>query len=109
MPGKINRVDERTLRELFNRMYWDDIQAGKYLLFPLEENHPSPPLAGEPFCTRSQMIEYKDARGKRVARCHRYLRPDGTIGLSGRPDPKSVAIGEDLFILDSGLQKAPRR
>ena len=57
----------------------------------IEENHPSSPLAKEPFCTRSQMIALRVPSSQRVvARVHRYLRPDGTIGLSGLPDPKGL-------------------
>jgi len=29
-----------------------------------------------------------------VARVHRYLRPDGRVGLSGRPDPREM-LGDD--------------
>ena len=44
---------------------------------------------GVPVGTRSQMVVYEDAHGF-VALAHRYLRPDGTVGAHGRPDPKSV-------------------
>ena len=56
----------------------------------MKENHPSPQPASEPFCTRSQMISYMDAQGTEIARVHQYLRPDGTIGGSGKPDPKRM-------------------
>lgn len=53
--------------------------------------HPSPPAASEPFCTWSQEVSYIDpTTNEEVARAHRYLRPDGTIGASGLPDPKRV-------------------
>lgn len=35
------------------------------------------------------MIAYYDAEAK-LAIAHRYLRPDGRLGASGRPDPKWV-------------------
>lgn len=56
----------------------------------MKEKHPSPQPASEPFCTRSQMVSYLDSTGVEVARVHQYLRPDGTIGGSGRPDPKRL-------------------
>jgi hypothetical protein len=43
-----------------------------------------------PFCTRSQLISYLDDAGQEVARVHQYLQPDGTLGASGRPDPKRL-------------------
>jgi hypothetical protein len=47
------------------------------------------PLATEPPGTRSQMVAYFDGR-QRVALVHRYLRPDGSVGASGMPDPKEL-------------------
>ena len=54
------------------------------------DNHPSPPLADEPVCTKSQLVAYLNQFGKKVALVHQYVRIDGTIGASGRPDPKEV-------------------
>jgi hypothetical protein len=39
--------------------------------------------------------------GEKVAGVHQYLRPDGTIGLSGRPDPKEVYIDGVLYIIET--------
>ena len=47
------------------------------------------PLAREPYCTRSQIVRYYDG-AHQVAVVHQYMRPDGTIGAWGRPDPKAV-------------------
>ena len=52
------------------------------------DRHPSQPRAGEPVCTRSQLVTYVDVQGQRVAIVHQYLRQDGTLGASGLPDPK---------------------
>ena len=88
------------LRRLFNDLYYADIRAGKYLEFIKEQNHPASPLADEPYCTKSQIVSYEDREtGVQVARAHRYKRPDGTIGLSGRPDPKSVRVGDIVYRL----------
>ena len=66
----------------------------------LSEGHPSPPLAKEPECTRSQLLGYFDSANTEVARAHRYLRPDNTTGLSGLPDPKLVVDAGVLYYLD---------
>ena len=62
------------------------------------DKHPSPPRADEPICTRSQIIAYLDAEGRRVAVVHQFVRQDGSIGASGRPDPKMLLHeGETLL------------
>jgi hypothetical protein len=32
-----------------------------------------------------------------VAVMHQYLRPDGTIGASGQPDPKRLVVEGDVW------------
>lgn len=66
----------------------------------LWERHPARPKANEPFCTQSQIISYV-AGGLEIARAHRYIRPDGTLGASGKPDPKALFDGKTLFVLKS--------
>jgi hypothetical protein len=39
---------------------------------------------------------------KKVAVAHQYLRPDGTLGASGRPDPKAIFSEDVLYIIDPG-------
>jgi hypothetical protein len=41
----------------------------------------------EPLDTRSQSVPYF-LMGVKIALCHQYLRPDGSFGASGLPDPK---------------------
>jgi len=43
----------------------------------------------EPPGTRSQSVPYY-LMGVKIAVCHQYLRPDGSLGASGLPDPKLV-------------------
>jgi hypothetical protein len=63
---------------------------GTFSVLVVREGHPSPTKSGEPFCTRSQMLAYMNTSGHRMALVHQYLRPDGTIGASGQPDPKKM-------------------
>lgn len=79
------------MRQRFNKaQFVERVNAGALTSTTLEDRHPSLPGANEPFCTRSQMISYRDPDGNELARAHQYLRPDGTIGASGRPDPKRL-------------------
>lgn len=89
------------LRQLFNeRRILEETRAGRLNVRILRDGHPSPPLADEPFCTKSQLLGYYDQDGKEIARAHQYLRTDGTIGAHGRPDPKKVVHEGVLYFLD---------
>lgn len=74
--------------------------SGELTEFVQRSGHPSSPLAGEPYCTKSQEVSYHDSTGLKVAIAHRYLRADGTIGLSGKPDPKFVVHNGVRYHLD---------
>jgi len=87
-------VTPAELRRRFNDGdYWQRAEAGEFRQVVVRDGHPSPDLSGEPYCTRSQIIEYRRATGHKIAKVHRYLRPDGTIGGSGKPDPKVLVEG----------------
>lgn len=76
---------------MFNEgKYLERAKAGEFTEKVIADNHPSKPKAKEPFCTRSQIVDYIGHRGHTVVRFHRYLRPDGTLGASGLPDPKVI-------------------
>ena len=96
----IRRVDDTTLRYMFNTLKCvERAEEGLLIAIIVDDRHPSAPLAREPFCTHSQMISYLDRSGNEVARAHQYLRPDNTIGLSGKPDPKRVFLNGTLYLL----------
>ncbi len=97
-PPQLKRVTPGELRRMFNRgRYAERADEGEFTIQTWRDGHPSPPRSGEPFCTRSQILAFKDALGKRVAIVHRYLRPDGTLGASGKPDPKELVVGGVLY------------
>lgn len=84
-------VDEWTLRKLFNAGdYPGRANRRELTKKTLSQKHPAEPLANEPVCTLSQLIGYLDTRSVIVATCHQYKRKDGTIGLSGKCDPKML-------------------
>ena len=63
----------------------------------LKEGHPAPEKSRQPYCTRSQIIAYVDADNNEAALVHQYLRPDGTLGASGKPDPKRMTVGDVIY------------
>jgi hypothetical protein len=55
----------------------------------LLKSDPVRPGHHQPIGTKSEMVPYR-LNGKQIAICHRYRRPDGTLGASGLPDPKML-------------------
>lgn len=97
----IRRVTPAELRRLFNDGgYWNRAKSGKLTEKLYREGHPSPSKSGEPPCTRSQILAYFDENGRQVAIVHQYLRKDGSLGASGRPDPKKLFHDDVLYLLE---------
>ena len=67
----------------------------KVLTNPQARRHPEPPG------TRSQVIRYSDQNGNWFVEVHQYLRPDGRLGASGKPDPKRLKISGTIYIAKS--------
>jgi hypothetical protein len=90
------------LRRMFNEgRYRERVEEGELAAFVQSNRHPAPSF--EPFCTVSQTVHYYTRTvplPQKVAVVHQYLRPDGTLGASGRPDPKAIIQGDTMYILD---------
>lgn len=92
-------VSPRALREMFNDGDYDGrVATGELQRRVVSDRHPSSPQANVPYCTRSQLVQYQDGSGTEVATCHQYLQPDGTLGASGRPDPKRLFKDGILYV-----------
>lgn len=88
------------IRRLFNDGdFWGRVQRGEFTEVLVAESHPSPPHASLPACTRSQIVAYFDEQGVKVALVHQYLRPDGSLGASGKPDPKKLLLDGTLHVV----------
>jgi hypothetical protein len=98
----IKRVTVAELRELFNREILPKVSKGELIEIVRSEGTPQQ-RANQPAGTRSQIVEYFGSAGghlEKVAIVHRYLRPDGSLGGSGKPDPKRI--------LHDGIMFAPQ-
>ena len=73
------------------------LQRGELTPHLIKSGHPARPLAREPYCTQSQIVQYREPNGVAVALVHQYLRRDGTIGLSGLPDPKRLYLPHEII------------
>lgn len=69
------------------------------------ESHRLPPPKGEPSCTRSQIVVYYSEKGEFVALAHRYVRPDGTLGASGLPDPKRMRLKNKIIATRTKIER----
>jgi hypothetical protein len=76
---------------MFNELkLWEQTQGdGKLQQHVIYEGKPRRGVR-EPRGTKSQVVWYYDKWHRKVALVHQYLRPDGTVGGAGRPDPKRV-------------------
>ena len=91
-------IPKEELRRRYNAGgFWRHAQSGVLATRTRRDGQPSPEESGEPFCTRSQIVASYDASGERVAVVHQYLRPDGSIGGSGRPEPKALVEGGIIY------------
>ncbi len=70
--------------------------AGELRIIVLKSHDARPELNMVPG-TQSQLIAYVAADGEHVSEAHRYLKPDGSLGASGRPDPKGLLRGNTLY------------
>jgi hypothetical protein len=96
----ICRVAPEQMRRLFNHgRYWDKVKSGELTAHVLQ-SRVSRSLPYETVEILSQMVSYRDLAGQEIARVHQYLRPDGTIAASGKPDPKRLLEGRTLYRLE---------
>src|SRR6266508_5182610 len=90
------RVSPAELRERFHRgRYLERASAGEFTPVLKDEFNPTSP--DEPPGTRRQTVVYVTQAGQPVFIVHRYLRPDGTIGGRGQPDPKWLLEGDVIY------------
>jgi hypothetical protein len=93
------RASDAELRKLFNETYLLRVLAGNYQVrnfgpqTPFRNEPAADGRTPEPKGTISGLIEIIDPdTNLRIAIAHRLLRPDGSFGASGYPDPKMVVI-----------------
>lgn len=60
---EVQWVTEDIIREHFNKNQLTEIQSGAYTERIPRDSHPAKPPAGEPHCTRSQIVYYYDSDG----------------------------------------------
>ncbi len=101
MP-RVQRVTAQGLRQIFNEgLFYERMQAGELVEQVGYNSHPCPEWVNEPYCTRSQIVNYIDLQlGRKVAQVHQYRRTDGSLGASGKPDTKAVLRGRTIYRIE---------
>jgi hypothetical protein len=96
----IRRITSVEMRQRFNDgQYWDKVKSGE-LTEHVMETRLSKSLPNETLEIQSQMLSYRNSTGMEVARVHQYLRSNGTIAASGKPDPKRLFEEGVLYRLE---------
>jgi hypothetical protein len=95
----VKRIPESELRQLFGYCnYWGRASKGEFHKVVISRHVPE--SKNEPAGTESQIISIRTADEFEVARVHAYVRPDGSLGASGKPDPKAVydEMGNTIYL-----------
>ena len=90
-------VSPAELRAMFDADRIENRHAIGELSIIVLKSHDARPELHMPPGTLSQLVAYVDGAGNHLAVAHRYLKPDGTLAASGRPDPKVLRRGNTLY------------
>ena len=100
-------VPPSIIREAFNSgQFWERARRGEFTLHIRYNIHYSRRQARRrdfTYCTRSQTVRYYDDYGELIALVHQIRNPDGTIGASGKPDPKYLQLEDEILRVDDSL------
>ena len=95
LEDKVEYVSEDIIQSIFNKgQYYERMLNGELTAKVRSDRIPKRQKKGHPPGTRSQYVVYYDVNNNPVAGVHQYLLPDGTLGASGRPDPKVIFLPE---------------
>jgi len=91
------RVSRDELRRLFNqaRLYHRLLHGE--LRAVVRDQHPAPAAARQRPGTVSQIVIYFDGVAP-IAEVHQYVRPDGSLGASGQPDPIRLVLNGRVYL-----------
>src|SRR5262249_13698682 len=92
---------KKDIRDAFNGQdFTEKIRKGQVSVRELS-SHPAPRHL--PFWRdgmKSRLCEYIGPNGAKIAQVHEYKNTDGSLGASGKPDPKRLVVGDELWIVD---------
>jgi hypothetical protein len=93
------RVTPDEIRRIFNdNCYTYRLQAGELKRNKEKSDHVKSRKAPVPVCSLSQIVAYFDNDGNCIVRVHQYRLRDGSLGGSGKPDPKWLLHNGEVYI-----------
>lgn len=99
MP-RVKVVPDATVRRMFNQgLYHSRLLRGEFQQ-RIIRSRPAQAKLGFPPGTLSQIVAYQDSGGHTIAKVHQYLKPDGSLAASGKPDPKTLLVGGILYTVN---------
>ena len=98
MPLKKTPVPQSELRRLFNTYYLESFQRGD-LTKVIESSRRPSAHSNQAIDVKSEIWRLYNRNGDYIAAVHTYVKPDGTLAASGKPDPKEVIIGQNRYVL----------
>jgi hypothetical protein len=85
---------------MFKDLYEADILGGKAIEQCVERTPASPKYNQQAGCM-TEMVWFI-VKGQRVAFCHQFKNIDGSLGASGKPDPKAIIYEGIMYNIHSG-------
>src|SRR3954447_15727120 len=93
-------VSAQILRQRFRDLRIHERFASGEFDLVVHRSSVAPASRRQPPGTLTQRIIYLQGQTQ-IAVCHRYLRPNGTLGASGLPDPKWLRDGNRILMIES--------
>ena len=91
------RVTDWELRKIFNDGDYYAKVLRNELVAVVERDGLASPAMNHPSGTRSQTVRYYDHEFGPVAFVHQFVLPDGSLGASGKPDPKRIWLESEIL------------
>jgi hypothetical protein len=91
------RISERDLRDKFNNNEGGYPSKIATLLKRTIYNELASPKSSQVPGTRSIVDRYYNEAGQPVMTLHHFLKPDGTLGGSGKMDPKELLVDGTIY------------
>ena len=91
------RISENELRGKFNSNEGGYPARRASLKLRRVYDEPASPLSKQEPGTRSIVDTYYDDADRKVMTLHCFLKPDGTLGGSGKPDPKELLVDDIMY------------
>jgi len=87
------------MREIYAQQFEARIASNQYTLNEIKRDTPAKPN-NLPNGTMSTVFEILDNQGHKLGTVHAMIHRDGSIGGSGRYDPKELMIGNRRYLLE---------